>query len=544
MTPDKFLNTDGVSKFWETVKVSYQKSSEAIFFINYVAELTKGKSYIFTTNDYVGTPVVGRMYVMFGGDGSRWAGGLGRVTEFDSASGNVTVENSYWDYLTVDAYTKQEIDDKIMTIGSSVGGVPLGAIMIWSGSEDDIPTGWALCDGQDGRFDLRHKFVLGAGPNHPVGETGGSEEVELTIGQLANHRHIEYAPRKTSRGVFPMGYIQDIDQETTSPRRVTFSEDSIIEYGTISSMTISTESVGNSQPHPNMPPYYALCYIVKIAPDETDGITMEQVNEAIDSAIKPINDKKADAIFETVGPASSVEFNMASEGSLLHPVSEIKLVQEGEGTPSLENIRNITGWSSIALTHNETATTQPLPETVYGGSYDWAKGELTVTHKYYKFTGNEYHHIYSIYFYIDITEEPPPDFVSGICSHYKYTTYGSPGCIGISLDGKSAIYTPGDFYTLDETGIEEWLGYLKSQVDAGTPVQIVWRLADPHIIQLTPHDFLALSGINTLSSDCGDTTVTFSTDLEKYIERNSTAIMSQVNEAIDIAINGAIEGAY
>lgn len=531
MTPDKFLNTDGVSKFWETVKVSYQKSSEAIFFINYVAELTKGKSYIFTTNDYVGTPVVGRMYVMFGGDGSRWAGGLGRVTEFDSASGNVTVENSYWDYLTVDAYTKQEIDDKIMTIGSSVGGVPLGAIMIWSGSEDDIPTGWALCDGQDGRFDLRHKFVLGAGPNHPVGETGGSEEVELTIGQLANHRHIEYAPRKTSRGVFPMGYIQDIDQETTSPRRVTFSEDSIIEYGTISSMTISTESVGNSQPHPNMPPYYALCYIVKIAPDETDGITMEQVNEAIDSALKPINDKKADAIFETVGPTSSVEFNMASKGSLLHPVSEIKLVQEGEGTPSLENIRNITGWSSIALTHNETATTQPLPETVYGGSYDWAKGELTVTHKFFALAVAD----------MNNSEALPGWRDSGIIECVEPgVTGGAPGllCYNVRI---CSVNSNVDVIFFSNSGMtqSEWKAQYPDLI-----CQFIFPLLEPRTIQLTPHDFLALSGTNTLSSDCGETTVTFSTDLEKYIERNSTAIMSQVNEAIDIAINGAIEGAY
>lgn len=487
-----------------------ENSNEAIFFINYVTELTKGKSYIFTMNDYVGTPVVGRIYVMFGGDGSRWAGGLGRVTEIDSASGNVTVESSYWDYLTVDAYTKQEIDDKIATIGSSVGGVPLGAIMIWSGSADDIPTGWALCDGQDGRYDLRDKFILAAGPNHPVGETGGSEEVALTLEQIPSHSHSILFSTQTSGNNTLSITGQLVDRKTTS---------GISEY------------VGSSQTHPNMPPYYALCYIVKIAPDETDGVTMDQVNEAIDSAIKPIQDKKADAIFETVGPASSTTFDIASEGSLLHPVSEIKLVQEGEGTPSLTNIRNISGWDSISLAHNGTVTTQSLPKTIYGGIYDWAKGELTVTHKFFALAVAD----------MNNSETLPGWINSGIIECVKPgVTGGAPGllCYNARI---CSVNSNIDIVFFSNSGMtqSEWKAQYPDLI-----CQFIFPLLEPRTIQLTPHDFLALSGTNTLSSDCGDTTVTFSTDLERYIERNSTAIMSQVNEAIDIAINGAIEGAY
>lgn len=37
--------------------------------------------------------------------------------------------------------------------------VPIGTIVIWSGTIDDIPKGWHLCDGEDDTPDLRDKFV-------------------------------------------------------------------------------------------------------------------------------------------------------------------------------------------------------------------------------------------------------------------------------------------------------------------------------------------------------------------------------------------------
>lgn len=49
---------------------------------------------------------------------------------------------------------------------------PIGTIVVWSGAADDIPTSWALCDGQDGRPDLRGRFVLGAGGTYNPGAAG------------------------------------------------------------------------------------------------------------------------------------------------------------------------------------------------------------------------------------------------------------------------------------------------------------------------------------------------------------------------------------
>lgn len=149
----------------------------------------------------------------------------------------------------------------------SGGGAPIGSIVIWSGTTDNIPTGWALCDGQDGRPDLRDRFVLGAGTAHNVGETGGSEEVALTVSQMPSHNHKTY-------------YANVLTTSGTS-QYVSFANT----LGAQNLFTSDTGYTGNSLPHPNMPPYYTLCYIIKISADETDGITMDQVNEAINAAI-------------------------------------------------------------------------------------------------------------------------------------------------------------------------------------------------------------------------------------------------------------------
>lgn len=51
--------------------------------------------------------------------------------------------------------------------------MPPGVIVMWSGLLSAIPSGWALCDGQGGRPDLRERFVKGAAEGVDPGATGG-----------------------------------------------------------------------------------------------------------------------------------------------------------------------------------------------------------------------------------------------------------------------------------------------------------------------------------------------------------------------------------
>jgi len=59
------------------------------------------------------------------------------------------------------------------------GLVPLGGILMWSGSVATIPTGWALCDGTGGTPDLRGRFIIGSGTTYAIGDSGGSATANL-----------------------------------------------------------------------------------------------------------------------------------------------------------------------------------------------------------------------------------------------------------------------------------------------------------------------------------------------------------------------------
>ena len=63
---------------------------------------------------------------------------------------------------------------------------------MWSGNISAIPSGWYLCNGSNGTPDLRNRFVIGAHsdgadsnwPNLPPGNTGGSN-----VSSLVSHSH-------------------------------------------------------------------------------------------------------------------------------------------------------------------------------------------------------------------------------------------------------------------------------------------------------------------------------------------------------------------
>lgn len=131
--------------------------------------------------------------------------------------------------------------------GTSNGWIlPTGCIVLWSGSESDVPDGFLLCNGQNGTPDLRGRFVLGSGEKYSVGDTGGEEEVALTVEQMPKHRHAVYAKDHL------------IDGDSTG---IMYSD--AVTSGAIQ-LSSATNYIGNSYPHPNMPPYYVLAYIMKI----------------------------------------------------------------------------------------------------------------------------------------------------------------------------------------------------------------------------------------------------------------------------------------
>lgn len=71
------------------------------------------------------------------------------------------------------------------------GLVPVGGIVIWSGSEASIPANWHICNGADGTPDLMDKFLIGAGSTYSIGDTGGNLSINL------QHSHTLTSPSAT-----------------------------------------------------------------------------------------------------------------------------------------------------------------------------------------------------------------------------------------------------------------------------------------------------------------------------------------------------------
>lgn len=206
------------------------------------------------------------------------------------------------------ANNMQIIDDEVTALEGDVNAhladdmlhVPTGLIAMWSGLITAIPNGWALCDGNNGTPDLRDRFIVGAGGDYNVGDTGGEAEVTLTTAQLPSHSHGSGNLSTGSAG----SHSHDSGTLSTNstgahthtsiyyrnPVPNANSGDSIYGASDVNSMTTSsagshshtisgstasggshshiisgsTDSAGSGQAHENRPPYYALAFIMKL----------------------------------------------------------------------------------------------------------------------------------------------------------------------------------------------------------------------------------------------------------------------------------------
>jgi len=75
-----------------------------------------------------------------------------------------------------------------LTLPSGIGVVPSGGIIMWSGQTSAIPSGWFLCDGNNGTPNLTDKFVMGASSTNEL-STGGSNDRTLVANNIPSHTH-------------------------------------------------------------------------------------------------------------------------------------------------------------------------------------------------------------------------------------------------------------------------------------------------------------------------------------------------------------------
>ena len=162
------------------------------------------------------------------------------------------------------AVTLQTLDNLypiLQTAPSTTPTLPTGAIILWSGSLGSIPTGYVICDGTNSTPDLRDRFVIGAGSTYSVAATGGSADaIVVTHTHTATvtdpgHNHPPQSPGSSFWGN---------DYNTTSGSPGGQSSPAATTTGNrVTGITVANSSAGTSGTNANLPPYYALAYIMK-----------------------------------------------------------------------------------------------------------------------------------------------------------------------------------------------------------------------------------------------------------------------------------------
>jgi microcystin-dependent protein len=118
--------------------------------------------------------------------------------------------------------------------------IPAGGIIAWAGLIANIPSGYVICDGNNGTPNLLARFIrqVQTAVTNP-GTTGGVDSETLTSAEMAAHTHT-YS-RGTSWQAFATGSTNSWVNTTGA----------------------TSGSAGSGSSHENRPAYYELAFIMK-----------------------------------------------------------------------------------------------------------------------------------------------------------------------------------------------------------------------------------------------------------------------------------------
>lgn len=140
--------------------------------------------------------------------------------------------------------------------------LPYGTIMPWSGTVASIPTGWQLCDGTNSTPNLVNQFIIGASTDDSSQAKTTVTGVPTKIGGskdavLYNHNHTITDPGHLHS--FQSSAIADTGGGSGSP-----DIPDLTGYTEFAVTGITLNSSGESATDKNLPPFYALAYIMKM----------------------------------------------------------------------------------------------------------------------------------------------------------------------------------------------------------------------------------------------------------------------------------------
>jgi hypothetical protein len=145
--------------------------------------------------------------------------------------------------------------------------IPAGVITMWSGTIATIPSGWLLCNGSSGTPDLRNRFIVGAyqdsagvayttitGANT---QTGGTKDA-IVVSHTHTATVTDPGHLHTYTAVLSTGGAQNLTNVASTGQNTGISTSTAT-----TGISVANSTTGSSGTDQNLPPYYALAYIMK-----------------------------------------------------------------------------------------------------------------------------------------------------------------------------------------------------------------------------------------------------------------------------------------
>lgn len=277
-----------------------------------------------------------------------------------------------------------------------------------------------------------------------------------------------------------------------------------------------------------------------------DHSTLNTVSKKIIGAINEILESGIGDIEETASGSVALFADGGDNIPVKSLAAEIVASQSGSGTPSPSNPRAISGYTDVVIKNDVQGTTQAtytinLGSTVYGGMLDVTKGILTVTHTLLDMGSVDWVKSavddYSVYYYIPSDKDDTFDFICSCFNAVEKTrtnlsdleigTYNSTNAMNRLTVRYDAISTVADFKT------------------AVTGQYVVYKLATPIVIQLTPTEVVTLLGENNIYANSGDVEVEYFTeDASQFNDLIETIITSSSSDYHVYSTNEKVVGRW
>jgi microcystin-dependent protein len=166
---------------------------------------------------------------------------------------------------------QQQITDNL-----SATILPVGSIILYSGSYSTIPSEWALCDGgtYNGHItpNLTDRFVLGTNTESELNNTGGAFTSSIETGGLPEHTHTNTITSNGNHSHTVTEMVEDdnIDgvDSTTTHSSEHHNENKQTSTDGLHSHIVTINNTGSgdgSHSHDVTNPYLKLSYIMRIA---------------------------------------------------------------------------------------------------------------------------------------------------------------------------------------------------------------------------------------------------------------------------------------